>query len=433
MNDKSALQDVSLSRMVDDLRKGVVEPGQYADDVLSRVDAVEPKIRSLVPEEDRKNRVKKAASRVENERPETEAPLYGIPVGIKDIFHVDGLPTKAGSDVPEETLSGGQGTLVDRLQEAGSIVLGKTVTAEFAYFEPGPTRNPHNTDFSPGGSSSGSAAAVAAGLCPLAIGTQTIGSVTRPAAFCGIVGTKPSYGRIPTDGLIPCSESVDQVGFFTQDVAGARLAAGVMCDDWQLVPEPEKKPTLAVPSGPYLQQASKKGIRHFRRSIRKLESSGYKIKRVEPLDDIENINQRHKRLMAAEFALVHHDWYNEHPNGYSDTSVELIDQGRSVPTQDIAIGRTSVGDLRDQIHDFMDNKNIDLWITPAAPGPAPKGITTTGDPIMNLPWTHAGLPTVSIPADKTDTGLPTGVQVIAGFNNDEDLLAWADGLAKHLM
>lgn len=432
MNSKSILRDISLSGTVDDLRKGTVELSQYVDDILSRVDAVEPELHSMVPEEDRHRRVKGAASRIKNERLGQKPPLYGVPVGIKDIFHVDGLPTKAGSNVPAETLDDDQGTVIDRLQKAGSVVLGKTVTAEFAYFEPGPTRNPHNIDFSPGGSSSGSAAAVAAGLCPLAIGTQTIGSVTRPAAFCGIVGTKPSYGRIPTDGLIPCSESVDQVGFFTQDVAGARLAAGVMYDDWQLVPGPERKPTLAVPSGPYLQQASKEGLHHFRRSVRKLESSGYEIKRVEILGDIENINKRHKRLMAAEFALVHHDWYNEHPDGYSDTSVELIDQGRSVPTQDIAIGRTSVGDLRNQIHDVMDNKSIDLWITPAAPGPAPKGISTTGDPIMNLPWTHAGLPTISIPADKTDTGLPTGVQVIARFNNDEDLLAWADGLIKHL-
>lgn len=432
MNDKNVLRDMSLSGTVDELRKETVEFSQYVDDVLSRVDAVEPELRSLVPEEDRHRRVEGAASRIKDERRGQKPPLYGVPVGIKDIFHVDGLPTKAGSNVPAETLGDDQGTVIDRLQKAGSVLLGKTVTAEFAYFEPGPTRNPHNVDYSPGGSSSGSAAAVAAGLCPLAIGTQTIGSITRPAAFCGIVGMKPSYGRIPADGLISCSESVDHVGFFTQDVAGAHLAAGVMYDDWQLIPKSEKKPTLAVPSGPYLKQADERGLRHFRRSVSTLEASGYQIKRVELFSDIEKINQQHKRLMAAEFALVHHDWYGEYPEGYSETSVELIGRGRSVPTEDIAIGRASVGEVRDHIHRVMDSEDIDLWITPAAPGPAPEGITTTGDPIMNLPWTHAGLPTIALPASKTDNNLPIGVQVVASFNSDEDMLGWSEGLVEQL-
>lgn len=432
MKNKSVLRDVSLSRTVDDLRRETVGVSKYINDALARADAVEAEIHSLVPEEDRDKRVNEAVSRVKEERYGTKPSLYGVPVGLKDIFHVDGLPTKAGSDVPARALSGDQGTVVNRLQHAGGIVLGKTVTAEFAYFEPGPTRNPHDIDYSPGGSSSGSAAAVAAGLCPLAVGTQTIGSVTRPAAFCGIVGVKPSYGRIPTDGVIPCSESVDHVGFFTQDVAGAHLAAEVMYDDWQLIPGSERKPTLAIPSGPYLEQTTKEGLHHFRRSVSELESSGYEIKRMKLFGDIEKINRYHKRLMAAEFALVHHDWYGEYPEGYSETSVELIDRGRSVPTEDIAIGRASVDEVRDHIHRVMDTEDIDLWITPAAPGPAPEGIATTGDPIMNLPWTHAGLPTIALPAGKTNNDLPIGVQVIAGLNGDEDMLAWSEGLVKHL-
>jgi len=154
-------------------------------------------------------------------------------VGIKDIFHVDGFVTRAGTRVPPERFAGPEAASVALLREAGALIAGKTVTTEFAYFEPGPTRNPHNPAHTPGGSSSGSAAAVAAGLCQLALGTQTIGSVIRPAAFCGVVGFKPSFGRIPTSGLVYFSRTIDHVGLFTQDLDGMELAASVLCRDWQ--------------------------------------------------------------------------------------------------------------------------------------------------------------------------------------------------------
>ena len=154
-----------------------------------------------------------------------------MPVGVKDIFHAAGFETRAGSQLPPELLTGPEADAVGRLRAAGCLILGKTVTTEFAYYEPEPTRNPHNLAHTPGGSSSGSAAAVAAGLAPLALGTQTIGSVIRPAAFCGIVGFKPSYGRISPEGLIFFSPSLDHVGLFTQDVAGMSLAAAVLCEN----------------------------------------------------------------------------------------------------------------------------------------------------------------------------------------------------------
>ena len=151
---------------------------------------------------------------------------------MKDIFHVKGFLTRAGSGLPVDLLTGPEAESVTQLKQAGALILGKTVTTEFAYFAPGPTRNPRNPAHTPGGSSSGSAAAVGAGLCPLALGTQTIGSILRPASFCGVVGFKPSFGRISSAGVIPFAVSLDHIGFFTQDVAGATLAAAVLCKNW---------------------------------------------------------------------------------------------------------------------------------------------------------------------------------------------------------
>ncbi len=397
----------------------------------SRAATVEPEIHAFVSESDRWARVRGRAAELEKRwsTPATRPALYGVPVGVKDIFHVDGLATSAGSALPPAVLSGPQGPAVSRLLDAGAMVLGKTVTAEFAYFEPGPTRNPHDREHTPGGSSSGSAAAVAAGLCPLALGTQTIGSISRPAAFCGVVGVKPSYGRIPTDGVIPSALSVDTVGYFTQDVAGARLAADVLCDEWRTVPTPRDQPTLGIPEGPYLDQTGDTGRAAFEGHVDQLASNGYDIERVPVLEDVEAVNERHEQLVAAEMALVHEEWVREYADRYADATRELIERGQDVTAGEMARGRHGRESLRTALQRSMEEHGIDIWIAPSAPGPAPAGIDDTGDPVMNLPWTHAGLPTVSLPAGKTDAGLPVGLQCATWFDGDEDLLAWADGIA----
>src|SRR5438067_10834636 len=213
------------------LRSGQLDLMALINEVCDRIEAQEPLIHALVPEAGRRARLLNEATALQKRFPDPESrpPLYGVLLGVKDIFYVDGFPTRAGSQLPAEIFSEPEASCVTKLREAGVLLLGKTVTTEFAYFEPGPTRNPHNLEHTPGGSSSGSAAAVAAGFCPLALGTQTIGSVIRPAAFCGIVGFKPTYGRIPTAGLVPCAPSLDTIGFFTQDVAGIALVAPVLC------------------------------------------------------------------------------------------------------------------------------------------------------------------------------------------------------------
>lgn len=423
-----------LSAASDALRTGRRDVVESVSEIRTRVETIEPDVESLVPESGRFDRLRSEADALADrfQSPADRPPLFGVPVGVKDVFHVRELPTRAGSDLPAAVLEGPQGTAVTRLREAGALVLGKTVTAEFAYADPGPTRNPHALDHTPGGSSSGSAAAVAAGLCPLALGTQTVGSVIRPAAYCGIVGFKPTAGRIPTDGILPFSSTVDHVGAFTRETAGMTLAAPVLFDSWRTLPKARSRPTLGVPEGPYLEQVSDRGRRAFETHLEGLGRAGYRIQRIDVLDDIEDVNERHERLIAAELALAHEDFFDDYRDRYADVTRRLVETGRSVPTAEIAVGRRSREALRSSLETRMDEAGIDLWIAPAAPGPAPSGIDDTGDPVVNLPWTHAGLPTIAIPAGRTDDDLPLGVQCVARFGADEDLLRWSHDLEAAL-
>jgi Asp-tRNA(Asn)/Glu-tRNA(Gln) amidotransferase A subunit family amidase len=340
---------------------------------------------------------------------------------------VDGFPTRAGSTLPPEELAGTQGPCVQSLVDAGALVLGKTVTTEFAYFEPGPTCNPYDPGRTPGGSSSGSAAAVATGLCPLAIGTQTMGSIIRPAAYCGVVGFKPSAGRISTDGIVPFSPTADQVGIFTQDVTGMAAAAAVLIPDWQ--PAALSSPAvLGVPVGPYMDRCPLRTRRAFEAQMDFLADLGWPVEYVPVLDDIKAIDARHRRMVAAEFAAVHARWYEEFAARYRPKTAELIRIGQSVSPEEVQAGRESGLELRQRLAKVMAERGVDIWVSPAAMGPADEGLKSTGDPAMNLPWTHAGVPVVTVPAALTRDGLPLGMQLAAGWMADERLLAWADKL-----
>lgn len=418
-----------LEKAVAEIQSGSLSVDTYLEELRKRTEAVEPKIESLLPESGRWSRLSSDADQLNS--PQSK-PLYGVPVGVKDIIHASGFQTRANSSVPPAELTGSEADVVRKLKSAGALVFGKTVTTEFAYWEPGPTKNPHNVSHTPGGSSSGSAAAVAAGLCPLALGTQTIGSIIRPASFCGVVGFKPSYDRISAEGVIPLSESVDHIGFFTQDIPGAEIAAGVLCEDWHTIPEEIGKPTVGIPEGPYLQQASEVGLEQFRSHCAQLEECGYDVQKIPVLNDIETINEHHERLIAAEAAMAHHEWYQKYGEEYADQTAELIEEGYEVPTNEIAVGRASRLNVRESITEVMSDWGIDLWIAPGACGPAPQGLSSTGDPVMNLPWTHAGLPTVGIPTHDDVDGLPVGVQCMSRFGTDEYLLNWSRDIARAL-
>jgi Asp-tRNA(Asn)/Glu-tRNA(Gln) amidotransferase A subunit family amidase len=422
------------------LRSSQLDLFSYMNEVCNRIDTVDPRIHALLPETNRRVRLIAEARALQVRFPDSASrpPLFGVLVGVKDVFRADGFPTQAGSQLPAELLAGPEAKCVTLLRNAGALIMGKTISTEFAFAEPGPTRNPHNLDHTPGGSSSGSAAAVGAGFCSLALGTQTIGSVIRPAAFCGIVGFKPTYGRIPTTGLIMFSQSVDTVGFFTQDVPGAALAASVLCKDWQAIDagatnDSASLPVLGVPDGPYLNQASSEGLEAFEMQLVCLQDAGYTVRRISVLQDIETINHRHMRMIFAEMAQVHAAWFAQYESLYRPRTTAAIREGQGVDAEELKIARNGRTPLRNQLETAMAHAGIDLWICPAAPGPAPEGISTTGNPIMNLPWTYAGMPVMSVPAGRVANGLPLGLQVIAPSMADEQLVLWAQQLARVFM
>ena len=416
------LHRAALAETVDRLRTGQIDLLAHVEEMCDRLEKLDAQIEAMLPEPDRRNRLRAEAKALQARYPDAanRPPLYGTLVAVKDIFHVSGFVTKAGSVIPPELFAGPEATCVQMLREAGALILGKSVTTEFAYFEPGPTRNPHNLSHTPGGSSSGSAAAVAAGLCHLSLGTQTIGSVIRPAAFCGIIGFKPTLGRIPTEGLVYFSRTLDQIGFFTQDLPGTEQAASVLCKP---APVPTALPLMGVPTGPYLEQAAPEGLEAFEQHMSRLEARGSKIKHVPALNHIADLNALHRRLVFAEFAREHAAIYTQYASLYRKRTAEIIEIGKTVSDQELARLKANCSVLRKELETAMDTAGIDLWVTPSALGPAPEGIHATGDPNMNLPWTHAGMPAITLPAGKAKNGLPLGLQFVARFGEDEKLLA----------
>jgi Asp-tRNA(Asn)/Glu-tRNA(Gln) amidotransferase A subunit family amidase len=398
----------------------------------ARIDAGDIQIRAFLPEPDRAARLRAQALEATRQWPAAaeKPPLFGVATGVKDVIRVDGLPTAAGSQVPPAALAGAEASVVRRLRDAGALIAGKTVTAEFAMVAPGPTRNPRDLRHTPGGSSSGSAAAVAAGLVPLALGTQTIGSVIRPAAYCGIAGFRPTHGRIPVDGVVPHSPTLDVVGCLAADVAGLAAAAAVLCDDWQVATE-TGLPTLGIPVGPYLERASRDALTSLGAQARSLTAAGYQVREVPVLDDMAVIERLTFVISRFEAAAVHAGWFDRYGELYRPATAALIRDGQAIDRDEHAAALAGRASVVGHLAEVADHAGTDLWITPAATGPAPASLTTTGDPVMCMPWSLAGLPAVSIPAGLVGR-LPVGLQCVGAAGADEQLLSWAAAIAAAL-
>ncbi len=418
---------VSLTEQVGRLRGGQVSLEAELERALERLAEVNPHIRAVLPDPRQRERLA-AEARTLRERwpdPADRPPLFGALALVKDIFNVDRMPTRAGSAVPPESFSGREADAVERLRRAGALILGKTVTTEFAFFAPGATANPHNREHTPGGSSSGSAAAVAAGVGTLALGSQTVGSVIRPASFCGVVGYKPSFDRIPTGGMLYFSRSVDHVGFFTATASDALLAASALLIGWRAGEDAEAaRPRIGIPRGPYLEQADNAMLEALDRAAARLGERGFDLQLAPTLGDIAEISQRHNRLTAYEFAAEHEERYARYGAMFRHESAALYERGRKIDRAAAEQGRAGRIQLRQQLHERMDRAGIDLWLCPAAVGAAPRGLASTGDPAMNLPWTHAGMPAISLPYGEGE-GLPLGLQLVGRFGRDEALLGQA--------
>ncbi len=407
----------------------------FYKNLCNRIEEYEPLINALIPEKNRTARLFNDVTSLINKYPDANSrpSLFCIPIGIKDIFIADGFETKAGSNLPHTLFEGKESSFVTKLRNAGAIIVGKTVTTEFAYFEPGPTSNPHNILHTPGGSSSGSAAAVAAGFCSIATGTQTIGSISRPASYCGVVGYKPSYARIPADGIIPFSPSLDHPGFFASNLNDIKTIAELICIDWDFnqIQTPSYMPVIGIiKNRDYLTQANDEMRNFFDNIINVLDKKDFKIIEIDPFYDIELINKSHKSLAAYDIAKVHTEWFSKYEKLYRNSTVNLIREGKTIEPDEIANALEGRSIVKNRIENIMNDKGIDIIISPSAVGAAPKGLKYTGSPLMNLPWTYAGLPTLSIPAGKSSNNLPLGIQIAGKYQKDEELIAFSSSLEK---
>jgi Asp-tRNA(Asn)/Glu-tRNA(Gln) amidotransferase A subunit family amidase len=354
--------------------------------------------------------------------------LFGLPVGVKAIIRMAGKQIRCGSLLPADLFAGEEAALTGRLREAGAILLGHTVSTEFAYAEPGPTCNPHHCGHTPGGSSSGSAAGVAAGFFSIGIGTQTVASIIRPASYCGVTGFKPSYERLPMDGIIPFSRSVDHPGFFGVSPHEIVPVMAALDPQWRQAALPRTL-RLALPTGPYLDCVQPQGASWLRIRAEalaaRLEKQGCFLELVDLpcLEDIDELRKRHELLIAAEAAQVHQEWFARFAPLYRPRTAELIRRGGKVEREDAEAARASRLALRQGLYALMEEHKVDFWLSPSSVGEADATLRGTGNPIMSLPWTHAGLPSLSLPQGRGEQGLPLGMQLVGGFGQDEKVLA----------
>ena len=426
-DDLSLVQPTSLTEQVAATRSGKLSLQDHIARTLDRLEQVNPLVRAILPDIRMRERLSSEAADIVERwpTPSSRPSLFGAMVAVKDIFNVARMPTRAGSAVPPESFSGREADVVARLKEAGALVLGKAVTTEFAYFASGATANPHNREHTPGGSSSGSAAAVAAGIAPLALGSQTVGSVIRPATFCGVVGFKPSYDRIPTGGSLYYSPSVDTIGYFVSSVADALLVAPTLLLGWRAGEDTDAgSPRIGIPAGAFLDQASGEMLAALDAARDRLIDAGISVENTPTLHDIADINARHRNLTTYEFAEVHQERYARYGSMFRPQSAQLYEAGLQISADDAEAGRASRIALRQRLHERMDRAGIDAWLAPSAVGAAPHGLGSTGDPAMNLPWTHAGMPVINLPSGDVD-GLPLGLSLVGRFGHDETLLGQA--------
>ena len=403
------------------------------DCLIARIEESEPELQALVDGTFQAHRVREEIALLAKRFPEPKhrPPLFCLPVGIKDIYRVNGFPTRCGTRLPSALFGGNEAVSVSALKRAGAVVVAKTATTEFAGFAPGATRNPVDRSHTPGGSSSGSAAGVAAGYFPAALGTQTIGSIIRPAAYCGVVGFKPSFGRIPTAGIVPFSPSADHAGVIATNLEMTERILSVLAPEWNPAP-PQASPVLCVPDGPYLEQASPRGLEVFEENLARLAEGECQIQRARFFPDIEQINHDHWRLICGEVTRIHQDWRPRHQSLYQPEPLDYFVTGRPVADEELCRLPGKQSALRDTVERFMERDRIAAWICPSATGPAPEGIASTGDASMNLPWTHAGLPAVSLPAGRDEKGLPLGLQIVGRFHRDEELIRVAECVQRSL-
>jgi len=451
---------LGLRDAVAGMRDGRFSGEAYTQSLLDRIAALEPTVRAFAWHDPQAALAHARACDATAPRPDNGDCLRGLPVAVKDVIDTAGIPTECGTPVYRGRVPQASAAVVRKLEEAGGFVLGKTVTAELAFYSPGVTRNPWNAAHTPGGSSSGSAAAVAAGFVPAALGTQTNGSVIRPAAYCGVVGFKPSSGMISRAGVLLFSKTLDHVGVFARSVQdAARLtcciagfdagdAAGVnaphvLCSPGSTLPERTTPPRLAVVRSPVWFDAEPCQRENLLDMATRFAGADAVVEEVALPPVFDEAHRLHRIIMFGEGARALRPLQEQHRGQLSDRLNALIDEGLGITDAQIEQALAQRLQLNREMRAILSS--YDAILTPPATGEAPATLEHTGDPAFCTIWTLTGLPAVTVPSGFGPNGLPLGVQLVGAYLRDDRLMGvaqWCErviglgpliaGLEKHV-
>jgi Asp-tRNA(Asn)/Glu-tRNA(Gln) amidotransferase A subunit family amidase len=425
------------------IRDGAFSAEQLAEACLARVREAEPRVQAwhfLEPE----HVLAQARARDADRRDGRPCgPLHGVPVGIKDIIDTQDMPTEDGTVLHAGRTPAQDARVVAMLRAAGAVIMGKTVTTECATYTPGKTRNPHNPEHTPGGSSQGSAAAVAAGMLPLALGSQTNGSVIRPAAFCGVYGFKPTHGLVPRSGVMKLSRALDHIGVFARTIEDVALAMEVIAGwdegdaDTRLratAPyreiagqEPPLPPVLAFVKGPAWERADAETAEAF---AEVMEVLGKRVVEVEMPGAAAGVLDWHRTVMEAEMAANLDLEWERGADRLSESLRAQLARGRNITALEYQKALARMPLLNESFDEIL--QRYDAILTPAAPGTAPQGLQATGDPAFCTLWTFCGMPALNVPLLRGASGLPMGVQLVGKREDDARLLRTARWLASQI-
>jgi Asp-tRNA(Asn)/Glu-tRNA(Gln) amidotransferase A subunit family amidase len=427
-----------------EIAEGRLTSEELVQACLERIRALEPKVQAwtFLDQEHALTQARAADEHKRSGKP--IGPLHGVPVGVKDIFDTADMPTENGTVLHQGRTPRADAAAVRSLRASGAVILGKTVTTECAYFAPGKTRNPHNPEHTPGGSSSGSAAAVAAGMVPLALGSQTAGSTIRPASFCGVYGFKPTHGLIPRSGVLQLSRTLDHVGLFARTIEDIALLAEQLAGWDEKDPdtrpraripfqalaaeEPPIPPMLALIKTPHWERTDGDTREAFGELV---EALGDRVEEVELFPSALEAWDWQKTIMAAEMAANLEREWRAGKDRLSPQLRELIERGREVRAVDYQRAVRAIAPAVESLDElFMER--YDAILTPSALGTAPRGLASTGDPVFCTPWTLLGMPALSVPLMQGANRLPLGAQLVGRRGFDARLMRTARWLVAKL-
>ena len=441
--DASQLNWLSASDAARAIRDGAISSEQLVQSCLARVHEVDPGVQAWTFLDEAHVLTQARARDLDRSEGKPTGPLHGIPVGIKDIIDTCDMPTEDGTVLHAGRNPDHDAWVVAKLRAAGAVIMGKTVTTECATYFPGKTRNPHNAEHTPGGSSSGSAAAVAAGMAPLALGSQTNGSVIRPAAFCGTYGFKPTHGMIPRTGILKLSRTLDHVGMFARTIDDIALLTETLAgwdeEDPDTRPraaipfreialqEPPLDPLLAFVKPPVWDRVDEESRQAFAELAEELKD---RVFDVELPSLTAGALEWHRSIMQAEMAANLDREFEQGADRLSESLRMQLQRGREVSALDYQRARARIPLLIAGFDEIFER--CSAFITPSAAGTAPRGLESTGDPAFCTLWTLCGMPSLNLPLMRGENGLPIGVQLVGRRGDDARLLRTARWLIGRL-